>query len=360
MVIKLSFTKNHMQTWQRIKNNPELISNFLVREKVIDAIRTFFKSQKFTEVETPLLVESPGTEPFLEVFKTELKSPSYKLKTAFLTTSPELNMKKLLVAGLGNIFQICKSFRNQEGLSDMHNPEFTILEWYRVDANYLQIMRDCEDLITAISKQVFPDQSDQILHYQNKVYDLNLPWDRISVAQAFQKYAGIDTETLLSEIELPLVAVKKGYQASKETTWEEAFHQILLNEIEPNLGTNRPTFLYDYPISQAALSRKKQNDPRFAERFELFLAGLEIGNAFSELTNWQEQEARMQKDLQERRIFGKENFQIDDQFIEALKQGMPETGGIAVGVDRLVMLFTNAKSIRDTLFFPVEDVFKLE
>lgn len=338
----------------------KMFRNFEIRATVLDAIRGFFKSRGFLEVETPLLVENPGTEPFLEVFKTELKSPDHQSKTGYLTTSPELNMKKLLAAGVGNIFQICKSFRNQEGLSDLHNPEFTILEWYRVDADYFDIMRDSEELLLAIFEQVFPDRKDFILNYQGQEFDLSTPWERISVADAFKKYVDIDSETMLSESELLRVATRKGYQVGDQTTWEEAFHQLLLNEVEPNLGRKKPTFLYDYPASQAALSKKKADDPRFAERFELFLDGLELGNAFSELTDPQEQEARMLDDLSERRRLGRENYQLDEQFIAALKQGLPPTGGIAVGVDRLAMLFTDVASIKETLFFPIEDVFNLK
>lgn len=347
-----------MHNWQRIHAQPELKRVFQVRSQVIDAIRDFFKQQDFLEVETPLLVESPGTEPYLEVFKTTLHSPDHASKTGHLTTSPELNMKKLLAAGMGNMFQICKSFRNQEGLSDMHNPEFTILEWYRVQADYQAIMTDFEQLLLKILQRI--KLGSEVLEYQGKQYSLATPWERISIAEAFEKYVGIDTETLLSENKLPQVAAARGYQVDEHTSWEQAFHQLLLNEIEPHLGTSGPTILYDYPASQAALSRRKTNDPRFAERFEVFLAGVELGNAFSELTDWQEQEARMVADLEERKALGKEKYLLDQQFIAALKSGMPETGGIAVGVDRLVMLFADVPSIKNTLFFPVEDVFNLE
>jgi lysyl-tRNA synthetase class 2 len=349
-----------MQTWQKIKNNPELQQKYFVRAKVISAIREFFVKQGFLEVETPLLVENPGTEPFLEVFKTSLDSPDYQSRPGFLTTSPELQMKKLLAAGFGNIFQICKSFRNQEGMSDKHNPEFTILEWYRVDADYADIMRDCEQLFLSIFRSIYLNRTELLLPYQSKNYNLQTPWERISVSQAFEKYLKIDVETMLSESELSKIAAARGYSVGPNTSWEEVFHQLLLNEIEPYLGQVGPTILYDYPASQAALSKKKAEDPRFAERFEIFLAGAEIGNAFSELTDWQEQEARMMEDLSQRQKLGKEEYQIDQQFIEALKQGLPPTGGIAIGVDRLVMLFANVKSIKEILFFPVEDVFKVQ
>lgn len=343
------------------ENSEKLKKVLVVREKAIDAIRSFFKSEGFHEVETPLLVQSPGTEPYLEVFETSLQTPGYPNKKSYLLTSPELSMKKLLSAGSGSIFTICKSFRNGEGLSSFHNPEFTILEWYRVDADYTDVMRDCENLLLHIFSEFGLDTNgSRTLNYQGKEYDLSPNWERISVSEAFKKYAGVSQEELLNEKILLEIAQKKGYQVDESTTWEEAYNQILLNEVEPNLGVSAPTILYDYPASQAALSKKKTNDPRFAERFEFFLAGLELGNAFSELTDAQEQKNRMIADLEERKQLGKTKYALDEAFIAALESGMPETGGIAVGVDRLVMLFADAASIKDTLFFPVDELFDFE
>lgn len=351
-----------MKTWQKIKANPDLLSKFLVREKVIDAIRNFLKSENFKEVETPLMVSKPGTEPYLEVFQTNLMTQNYPDKPAFLLTSPEYSMKKLLSAGLGSIFTICKSFRNNEGLSDFHNPEFTILEFYRVNADYMDIMQDCENMMLAILHTVNSDLANSgstTLKYQGREYDLSKPWDRISVAEAFHKFAGVGIDDLLSEEKLPEIARKKGYTIDQENTWEQAYNLIFLNEVEPKIGLNKPTIIYDYPASQAALSLKKKNDPRFAERFEFYLAGMELGNAFSELTDANEQESRLRAEVKERAALGKIEYGIDEDFIQALRDGMPRAGGIAIGVDRLVMLFADATSIKETLFFPVEDLFDI-
>lgn len=348
-----------MKNWKKIRQNPDLLQTFLVREKVIDAIREFFKIEGFHEVETPLLVQSPGTEPYLEVFETSLITSGQETKKAYLLTSPELSMKKLLATSIGSIFTICKSFRNGEGLSSFHNPEFTILEWYRVNADYSDIMKDCENLFLHILKKLVSNNNhDNILEYQEKKYDLSIPWERISVGEAFQKFAGITLDEMLSE-KIIEIANNKGYLVDKTTTWEEAFNQILLNEIEPHLGNNKPTILYDYPASLAALSKKKDTDPRIAERFEFYLGGIELGNAFSELTDANEQKSRMIEDLEYRKQLGKVEYKMDSDFIEALQLGMPKTGGIAVGVDRLIMLFSNVSSIKDTLFFPVDDLFEL-
>lgn len=331
-----------------------------MREKVIDAIRAYFKGEGFHEVEVPLLLPTPSTEPFLEVFKTELVDDQGHKWDGFLPSSPEFALKKLLSAGSGSIFTITKSFRNGEGRSSRHNPEFTILEWYRTPGDYMAVAHDFENMMIYILKcfPVFQYSSTPVLKYQGKEYDLSSPWERISVAEAFEKYAGIDIETMLDKEKLLLAGKKKGYQVNESTTWEEIWNQIIANEIEPKLGQKGPTILYDYPVSQAALSKKKVSDPRFAERFEVFMAGLELGNCFSELTDWKEQEARCLADLAERKALGKTEYPMDRDFIEALKMGMPETGGIAVGVDRLVALFADTPDIAETLFFPIAEMFE--
>jgi lysyl-tRNA synthetase class 2 len=346
-----------MKTFQKLKNNPDLWRAHWVRETVIDAIREYFKGQGFHEVEVPLLLPTPSTEPFLEVFKTELKDDQGNRWDGFLPSSPEFALKKLLSAGSGSIFTITKSFRNGEGRSSRHNPEFTILEWYHTPGDYMTVAADFEGLMRFILQKVNPARPViEGLKYQGKQYDLSSPWEKISVAEAFEKYAGIDTETMLDEAKLKVAGKKKGYEVTEQTTWEEIWNQIIANEIEPKLGQKGPSILYDYPIAQAALARPAK-DPRFAERFEVFMAGLELGNCFSELTDWREQEARCKADLAERKKLGKTEFPMDTDFIDALKMGMPPTGGIAVGVDRLAALFADVPTIADTLFFPVEEMF---
>lgn len=348
-----------MKTFQKLKQRPELWGRYWVREKVIDAIRAYFKGEGFHEAEVPLLLPTPSTEPFLEVFQTQLIDDQGKRWPAFLPSSPEFALKKLLCAGSGSVFTITKSFRNGEGRSSRHNPEFTILEWYRTPGDYMEVARDFEGLMLYLTRTV-PVRSDnqgRSLKYQGKEYGLSSPWEKISVVEAFEKYAEIDLETMLDETKLKIAGKKKGYQVTKQTTWEEIWNQILANEIEPKLGTRGPTILYDYPVSQAALSKKKVGDSRFAERFEVFMAGMELGNCFSELTDWKEQEARCLADLRERKALGKTEFMVDTDFIDALKLGMPETGGIAVGVDRLVALFADVPDIAETMFFPARELF---
>jgi lysyl-tRNA synthetase class 2 len=361
------------KNWQRMRENPALLEQLLVREQVIDAIRIFFKQKEFNEVETPLLVKSPGTEPQLEVFETKLKHLSGRDEAAYLLTSPEYAMKKLLVAGFEKIFQICKSFRNQESLGGNHNPEFTILEWYRTKADYRDIMSDFEDLMlfilkylkekysnpqTSFQKQMNERLGKDKLEYQGRVFNLSTPYLRLSVIEAFEKYLGLNREQLLDKKELIRVAKKLNFQVAEDSEWEEIFYQLFLNKIEPEVAKlNQPVIIYDYPWQQAALSRRKKEDNLFAERFEVYLGGLELGNAFSELTDPVEQEERLKEELELREKLGKTKYQLDSDFINALKVGMPSAGGIAVGVDRLIMLFAGVDEINDTLLFPGSEIF---
>ena len=379
-------------TWERIQSGRSSIIPRLVRERVVDSIRSFFKERRFHEVETPLFVRCPGMEPHLDAFATTWRDAFGEDNRGFLTTSPEYAMKKLLVAGVAPIFQICKSFRNGEEVSSRHNPEFTILEWYRVNADYTDLMGDCEELFCAIADALQPvtahTHSDRDGHdvevpgraprpgrfaaqldreasrgestwtYQGEMIDLSSPWERLTVREAFQRYAGVD---LASERDGLLdVARLKGYAVDTRTTWERAFHQIFLNEVEPRLGRGRPTILYDYPISMAALSRPKPSDPTVAERFELYLAGIEMANAFSELTDPSEQRRRLREEQSERRALGKTVYDVDDDFIRALDRGLPPSAGVALGVDRLAMFFADVTSISEVLWFPADELFRNE
>lgn len=318
-----------MKTWEKIKQKPELLKKYLVREKVIGDIREFFKGEGFHEVQTPILVPMPSTEPNLEVFETQLRTSKDPMgKRAFLITSPEFAIKKLLAAGIGDVFEITRSFRNEEEMTSAHNPEFTILEWYRVGADYMKIAEDFERLFVKIV-------GGEKLMFQGYEYDLKIPWPRISFEEAFNKFAGIKIQDIK----------------------DQDFYPLFYNEVEPKLReSQRPTFVYDYPVSQAALARKKASDARFAERWEVFLAGMELANCFSELTDAAEQEERLKTDLTLRQAQGKVGYEMDTDFINALKSGMPECAGVAVGVDRLIMLVADAATVAETMFFPAGEL----
>ncbi len=361
-----------MKVWQKLKTDPQLKNNLATRTKVIDAIRLFFKWQKYLEVETPILVNAPSTESNIDFFQSRISFLDQKKHRGFLISSPEFAIKKLLASHPVSMFEITKSFRNHEGVSSTHNHEFTILEWYHVQADYTQVMIDFENLM----KFIFGWLTDQLtityrqqqwsvsgfdelktikLSYLGKKIDLTPPWERLSIQEAFQRYADIDEATLLDKIGLIKAAGAKGYR--QITNWEEAFDQILLNEIEPHLGQNKPTILYDYPIALGAYAQAKKSDPRYAERFEVFVHGLELGNAFSEITDAKVQADVLDKDANERQLLGKQRLPIDKDFLAAMMMGLPKVSGIAVGVDRLVMLFTDSEKIEDVIMFPVKDMF---
>jgi lysyl-tRNA synthetase class 2 len=311
-----------MPRWKELKDNPKLRQNLEKRAAVIKAIRAFFDSRGYLEVETPIMVAKPGMEPHLEPFETETRDPKGNRHRSFLITSPEYAMKKLLVAGFPKIYQLTKCFRNGEDFGGRHNPEFTMLEWYRAGADYRDLMEETEELVAAAGNAV------------GRTFAW--PFERLSVETAFRKYADRDALELAED--------------------EPEYHQIFLNEIEPKLGEDRPTFLHDYPASMAALSRTAK-DPRFAERFELYIDGLEIANAFSELTDAKEQKRRLEDEREFRRKLGRNPYDLDLDFIAALESGMPESAGIALGVDRLVMALLGEKDIGRTLAFPASGIY---
>lgn len=352
-----------MKTWQKLKKQPELWERYFIREKVLTAIRRFFWDRGFHEVETPYLTGSLPPESYLDIFETTLLDRDRNPSRAFLPTSPEPFLKKLLVAGIGNCFSLPKSFRNTEDKSKTHNPEFTILEWYRVQADYTDIMKDCEELVLFINAYLKRSATGTTaakpseLVYQGRRVDISAPWERLRVAAAMKRYASIDLDNALTREHIAEISRKKGYEVRPSDDWEQLFHQIFFNEVEPRLGRGKPTIIYDYPVRLAALSRKKEDDPRYAERFEFYIEGLELGDAYSELTDPKEQLQRFKEETRERKRLGKVDHPIDMDFIEALKEGMPPSGGIAVGVDRLIMLFADVANIADTLFFPRNELF---
>lgn len=348
-----------MNNWQRLLTNTTLQKNLKRRETIIAAMRAFFVSRGYREIDVPLLAPALPAESYLEVFETTLLNRHRQQRPAYLTTSPEMYLKKLLVGGIGNCFAITKSFRNTEDLSKTHLPEFSLLEWYKVGVDYIDLMGETEDLLLSVYSKLHGNKK-PVLQYQGQTIDLAKPWERLSVVEAFERYAKLDLTQILEREPMVEVAHKRGYLVEETTTWEEIFHQIYLNEVEPKLGKDRPTILYDFPSSMAALAKKKDDDPRFAERFEVFIGGLELGDCYSELTDWQEQDVRFKKEVEERRRLGKTDHPYDKDFIEALKVGMPQCAGLALGIDRVVMLFCDASKIDDVVYFPASQLWKTQ
>jgi lysyl-tRNA synthetase class 2 len=322
--------------WWHPRRFAERRAHLEVRARIASAVRAHFAREDFVEVETPALQVSPGLEPHLFAFETRLRAPDAPGEsTRYLHTSPEFAMKKLLVAGVPRLFQLAHAFRNRER-SSTHHPEFTMLEWYRAGSDYTALMDDCEALLRA----ALDASGRERLVFRGVECDPRRPFERISVAEAFAKHAGRDVFAL---------------EAAPGDSYEDAFFRVFLNEIEPKLGVGRPTLVYDWPIALGALARAKPGDPRVAERVELFVAGLELANGFSELTDAAEQRRRFERDVAEKaRLYG-ERYPIDAGFLAALEHGLPASAGMALGFDRLVMCAAGASRIDDVLWAPVDE-----
>jgi len=291
------------------------------RANILQAIREFFIGQGFCEVETPHRIPAPTPESHINA----IPSGAW-----FLHTSPELCMKRMLAAGYEKIFQICRCWREGERGSQ-HVPEFTLLEWYHSGIDYLMLMEECATLIQTVASKV--GLGGKIV-FRDQTIDLGSPWERISVREAFHEYA----KTAMEE------ALKNGL-----------FDEIMVRDIEPRLGIRKPTFIYDYPAQRGALARLKPEDKTVAERFELYVGGLELANGFSELVDPEEQRRRFEKENENRRGMGKSVYVMPEKFLEELEE-MPPSAGIALGIDRLVMIFLDAPSIDEVVAFTPEEL----
>ncbi|MCP4686808.1 MAG: EF-P lysine aminoacylase GenX [Desulfobacterales bacterium] len=298
-----------------------LSRNLVLRAKVVAAIRDFFSDHAFLEVETPYRIPSPAPELHID------PEPSGEW---CLHTSPELCMKRLLAAGHSRIFQICKSFRKKER-GDRHLPEFTLLEWYQAGSDYLEMMDQTRALVRAAASSLGLHSH---LDYQGVRVRLDGAWPRIPVAEAFERFGSMSMEEALAR---------------------DRFDDVMACDIEPRLGVEAPVFLYDYPADRASLARLKQDNPLLAERFELYIRGVEMCNAFSELTDPAEQRRRFEQERREQERLGKSVYPFPEKFLAALR-GMPRAAGVALGVDRLVMLLVDAPGIDDVTAFTPEEL----
>jgi lysyl-tRNA synthetase class 2 len=344
-----------MQEWWRPDRFSLRRARLEQRGRILAAVRNFFADRAFIEVDTPALQVSPGLEPHLLAFPTELHDPQQGRATLrYLHTSPEFAMKKLLVAGMPRIWQLTHVFRDGER-SATHHPEFSMLEWYRAGASYRDLMEECEGLVRACQDAA----GVRALNWRGQTADAKGKWQRISVAEAFRDYCGLDLLATASDPlhpdtdRLAAAASGIGIEPHPGDDWETLFFRIFLDRIEPLLGRGAPTILHDYPLSMAALSRRHRDDPRLAERFEVYICGLELANAFGELTDATEQRARFLADqARKRQLYGR-IYPIDEDFLAALDHGLPDCAGIAFGFDRLVMLATGAEDIEEVLWAPV-------
>ena len=324
------------------------IATLKKRAEIIAQVRDFFTTRGYLEVETPKIVAYSGQEFNLEPFTTKLFDEKGDEYCGYLITSPEFSCKKLLAAGAGNIFELGKCFRNNEPFGPDHNPEFTMLEWYNVGADYFLLMDTAEEMIRALG-------GDE-LFFRGARVNLASPWKKMTLVDAFKKYADIELKDCLYAPDLAAAGRAIGLRIGDNDDFEEIFNRIFVSRIEPALGPD-PIFLYDFPVELGALARPKKDDPRFAERVELYIAGLELMNGFSELNDPDEQKKRFLDEQNKRTRLGRKTHPIDPEFLKAL-ESMPECAGSALGVDRLVMLLTGANNIAEVLSFSAAEIFK--
>jgi lysyl-tRNA synthetase class 2 len=324
----------------------------LARGRIAAAVRAWFAARDFLEVETAALAVSPGNETHLHAFATDLIGPGNERRPLYLRTSPEFACKKLLAAGETRIFEFARVFRNRER-DALHHPEFTMLEWYRANELYQTLMDDCAALIAEAARAAGAKQ----FTFRDKTIDPFAAPERVTVAEAFERHAGVDLLATVAEgkgvrVKLAAAAAKAGVATAADDTWGDIFSRILAERVEPQLGVGRATLLYEYPLPLAALARAKPGSDKVAERFELYACGVELANAFGELTDAAEQRARFEIAMAEKQRIHGERYPVDEDFLTALAV-MPQSCGIALGFDRLVMLATGAKSIEKVIWTPV-------
>jgi lysyl-tRNA synthetase class 2 len=344
---------SHRSLWWMPHSHFDRRPLLLARGRIKAAIRAWFESQDFVEVDTACLQVSPGNETHLNAFATELIGPDLSRATRYLHTSPELAMKKLLAAGERRIFTFTPVFRNRER-GRLHAPEFTMLEWYRTGEPYERLWEDCAEIVRIADETA----GQREWQFNGASCDPLASARRISVDDAFAQHAGMSLAATQGRDgpdrdAFRRLASASGIATADDDTWSDIFSRVLVERVEPALGRDRPDILHTYPVEEAAMARRIESKPRLAERFELFVCGVELANGFGELIDAAEQRRRLEAQMQEReRIYG-ERYPIDEDFIAALAH-MGPASGCALGFDRLVMLATAAEHIDQVQWTPVE------
>jgi elongation factor P--(R)-beta-lysine ligase len=319
----------------------------LARMRIAAALREYFASHGFVEVESTVLTVSPGNETHLHAFETDLVRPAGTRERRYLRTSPEFACKKLLAAGERRIVEFARSFRNRER-GALHHPEFTLIEWYRVNEPYEMLMDDCAAILGLAAKIA---GSHRFLFRERAVDPFAKP-DRMTVAEAFRRHAGIDLLAVLPPCptaSFASAARAGGVRVAADDSWGDIFSRVLVELVEPHLGAERATMLFEYPTVQSPLARPTARDPRLAERFELYVCGVELANGSGELTDASEQRVRLEQQMAEKERIHGERYPIDEDFLAALAR-MPPASGVALGFDRLVMLAAGATRIDQVLW----------
>ncbi len=334
--------KRYRQRYVDLIMNEDVRRIFTARSRVIQAIRQFFLEKEFLEVETPMMQPIPGgaeATPFV----THHNALDMDL---YLRIAPELYLKRLIVGGFERVFEINRNFRN-EGVSTQHNPEFTMIEFYQAYATYEDLMRLTESLLAFVAEQVLGTTS---ITYQGQDIDFKGPWHRMTLAESLEQIGGLAPELLTDQQALINFAAEKGVQLTKTRYIGKIITKLFDALVEPHLI--QPTFITGYPVEVSPLSRRSEKDEGVTERFELFVAGFELSNGFSELNDPEDQRGRFLQQVQDRQDGNDEAHFMDEDYIEALEYGMPPTAGEGIGIDRLTMLLTDAPSIREVILFP--------
>jgi len=328
--------------WARFHANG-LWENMRVRAAVLDAVRDFFRDENFLFVDTPTLVRASAQEEHIQLFATEYQGDKEQ-EQLYLAPSPELYMKRLLGVGFEQIYQISRSYRNGE-MGPQHNPEFTLIEWYRAYASYEEIMTDVENLVVHVVGSVLGQSS---VVRERREIGLQPPWERLSVRDAFARWAAIDLDACGDVESLFHRARVLGYDsARREDSWEDLYHKILLERVEPELAKLGAVHLFDYPRQLAALAKLKGGDPTVAERTEAYLGGVELSNGYTELNDPAQQRERFVRGVQAG------GAPADEAFLVAMERGIPPAGGVALGLDRLVMIVAGASCLDEVIAFPL-------
>lgn len=324
-----------MSEWQPTAS----LETLKTKARLLSKLRAFFAEKEILEVQTPVLSQAGNTEPTIESFIIqEHENAAHKIQPSFLNTSPEFAMKRLLAAGYGSMYQITPAFRQDEQ-GKRHNSEFTLLEWYRIDFDHHALMGEVNALVRFVAEKFLNLGRSQFLTYQD----------------AMIKFAGVDPFNATNE-ELKEATIKAGIDAvGMDDVNQDTWLDLLMSEVvEKNLPLNCPVFIYDYPASQAALAKIRKGSYDVAERFELYINGMELANGFHELGDAAEQAQRFKQQQQQRKESGQQGIPADYHLIEALKHGLPECAGVAVGLDRLLMILTGAEHIDEVLTFPFD------
>ena len=334
--------KRYRQRYLDLISNPEIKKIFEKRSKIISAFRNFLNKRDFIEVETPVFQPEAGgatARPFITHHNTLDRD-------FFLRIALELHLKRLIIGGFDKVYELGRIFRN-EGIDFKHNPEFTMLETYEAYADYQDVMEMVEEMISTVCLEVTGTQK---VEFNGHTVDFTPPWKRMELRQAVIQYAGLDYNQFPDAESLKAEMLRRGMQFDLKKERGKLIDELISTYVDPNMI--QPAILYDYPIELSPLAKKKPGDEKTVERFEAYAGGMEIANAFTELNDPVDQRQRFQKQMEERAAGDAEAPQMDEDFLLAMEHGMPPTGGLGVGIDRIVMIFTNQQSIREVILFP--------